>query len=250
MSTLLTLKAKEVAFPDDLLRQIDRTKMPGHIAIIMDGNGRWAQQRHLPRVFGHRAGITSVREVVRACGELGVSVLTLYAFSCENWARPNTEIRALMRLLKEYLQREFPELQRNQVQLRAIGRLDALPLDAQHQLKRVIEATSHNTGLILYLALNYGGRQEIVDACNRALHDRIKKLDEAKFAQYLYATDCPDPDLLIRTSGEMRLSNFLLWELAYTEFHITSIPWPEFRRWHLYRAILDYQRRERRFGGL
>lgn len=234
----------------DLLGQINLTKVPKHIAIIMDGNGRWARQRHLPRVFGHRAGISSVREVVRACGELGIQALTLYAFSAENWARPEAEVKALMRLLEDYLGRELPELQKNKVQLRAIGRWKQLPAAARSQLERVIEATAKNKGLVLNLALNYGGRQEIVDACNQALHDHVRQVNEATFARYLNTSHLPDPDLLIRTSGEMRISNFLLWQLAYTEIHITSIPWPEFRRPHLYRAILDFQKRERRFGGL
>jgi len=233
-----------------LLQQLDRTRLPRHIAIIMDGNGRWAKQRHLPRIFGHRAGIASVRDVVRASGELGIEVLTLYAFSAENWIRPSSEVRALMRLLEEYLERELPELQKNAVRLKAIGRLEGLPERAQARLKRVIEATQHNQGLTLNLALNYGGRQEIVDACNRALKDNARQLDEKSFTAYLYAPDCPDPDLLIRTSGEIRLSNFLLWELAYTELYITPTPWPQFRRLHLYEAITDFQRRQRRFGGL
>jgi undecaprenyl diphosphate synthase len=234
----------------EFLQQLNPHKIPKHIAIIMDGNGRWAKQRHLPRVFGHRAGITSVRDIVRACGELHVHVLTLYAFSAENWARPDTEVKALMRLLEEYLQRELPELQKNHVQLRVIGRWQALPAGARAQLEKVIQATAKNKGLILTLALNYGGRQEIVDACNRALQDKAKQLDEDTFSKYLNSPDVPDPDLLIRTSGEMRISNFLLWQLAYTEIYITPTPWPEFRRAHLYQAILDYQRRERRFGGL
>jgi undecaprenyl diphosphate synthase len=235
---------------DDLLREINPSKIPQHIAIIMDGNGRWAKQRHLPRVFGHRTGINSVREIVRACGELGVKALTLYAFSAENWARPNTEVSALMKLLEEFLHKELPELQKSRVQLRAIGRWKALPAGAREQLERTIAATSHNKGLVLNLALNYGGRQEIVDACNRALEDKVKHIDEKVLSKYMDTADLPEPDLLIRTSGEMRISNFLLWQLAYTEIYITQTPWPEFRRAHLYRAILDYQRRERRFGGL
>ena len=258
MSTLLSPRAKQSHDPlasgpkmeQELLRQLDPKRIPRHIAIIMDGNGRWAKQRHLPRVFGHRAGISSVRDVVRACGEMGVQVLTLFAFSCENWSRPNAEVRALMRLLEEYLERELPELQKNQVQLRAMGRLEALPMGAQQQLSRAMEATEKNNGLVLNLALNYGGRQEIIDAVHRVLKDRPKKLDEEEFARYLYFPQCPDPDLLIRTSGEMRLSNFLLWQMAYTEIYITPVPWPEFKRTHLYRAIIDFQRRERRFGGL
>jgi undecaprenyl diphosphate synthase len=244
--TILTHRKTE----SEILNELDRHRIPGHIAIIMDGNGRWARQRHLPRIFGHRTGITSVRDVVRACGELGVKVLTLYAFSSENWSRPTAEIQALMRLLEQYLVRELPELQKNNVQLRAIGRLEALPEGAREKLAKVIQATAKNQGLVLNLALNYGGRQEIVDACNRLLKERHPKIDEKTFARYLYAPDCPDPDLLIRTSGEVRISNFLLWQLAYTEFYITTVPWPEFRRHHLYEAIADYQQRERRFGGL
>jgi undecaprenyl diphosphate synthase len=247
MATLSSMRNPVAADP---LKQIVPTKIPRHIAVIMDGNGRWAKQRHMPRVFGHRAGIGSVREIVRACGELGVQVLTLYAFSAENWSRPGAEVKALMRLLEEYLQRELPELQKNNVQLRAIGRWQALPAGAREQLERVIRLTAENKGLKLILALNYGGRQEIVDACNRAVRDNATELDEAAFGRYLQTADVPDPDLLIRTSGEMRISNFLLWQLAYTEIYITPTPWPEFKRPDLYGAILDSQRRERRFGGL
>lgn len=229
---------------------IDKTRIPVHIAVIMDGNGRWAKNRHLPRIFGHRAGINSVREIVRSCGELGVKALTLYAFSAENWTRPTTEVQALMRLLQDYIVRELPELQKNRVRLRAIGRLEALPAGARQKLSEAIEATAKNTGLALVLALNYGGRQEIVDACNRALQDGHQKIDEKILARYLYAPDCPEPDLLIRTSGEMRLSNFLLWESAYTELYVTKTLWPDFRKQHLYEAIVEYQQRERRFGGI
>jgi undecaprenyl diphosphate synthase len=238
--------------PTDIsaLPVIDKTRIPGHIAIIMDGNGRWAKGRRLPRLFGHRAGIISVREVVKGAGELGVKVLTLYAFSAENWARPSTEVQALMRLLQEYVVRELPELQKKHVRLRAIGRLEALPAGAQKRLSEAIEATADNKGLVLVLALNYGGRQEIVDACNRAIQDGHSVIDEKTLARYLYAPDCPEPDLLIRTSGEMRLSNFLLWESAYAELFVTKTFWPDFRKPHLYEAIAEYQRRERRFGGL
>jgi undecaprenyl diphosphate synthase len=233
-----------------LLSQIDRNRIPQHIAIIMDGNGRWARQRHLPRVFGHRSGIDSVRDIVRVCGELGIDSLTLYAFSSENWARPATEVRALMKLMQEFLGRELPELQKNNVRLQSIGRLDALPSGARNKLNEVIAATAANKGLRLTLALNYGGRQEIVDACNKILASGATQVDEKTFARYLYAPDVPDPDLLIRTSGEMRISNFLLWQIAYTELYVTPILWPEFRRTQLYEAILDYQRRDRRFGGI
>ena len=216
----------------------------------MDGNGRWAKSRHLPRIFGHRSGISSVREIVRASSDLGVQWLTLYAFSAENWARPGAEVRALMRLLQEYIVRELPELQKHHVRLRAIGRLEALPEGARKRLSEAIQATAHNKGLTLVLALNYGGRQEIVDACNQVIAAGHKKIDEKMLSRCLYAPDCPDPDLLIRTSGEMRLSNFLLWESAYTELYVTKTLWPDFRRPHLYEAIAEYQRRERRFGGL
>jgi undecaprenyl diphosphate synthase len=234
----------------DLFNQIDPARLPVHIAIIMDGNGRWAKKRHMPRVLGHRAGVETVRHIVRAAGALGIKVLTLYAFSSENWSRPTTEIKALMLLLEEFLEKELPELRENRVQLRAIGRLGALSSGALQKLEHVIQETKDHDGLILNLALNYGGRQEIVDACNRAWKDGVHEIDEKTLARYLYSPSCPDPDLLIRTSGEMRLSNFLLWEMAYTEFHITPVLWPEFRRQHLFEAVLDYQKRERRYGGL
>jgi undecaprenyl diphosphate synthase len=251
MQTFLSKKSKQPSRPEaEVLKHLNRTRFPKHIAIIMDGNGRWAKQRHLPRIFGHRAGIVSVREVVRACGELGIKVLTLYAFSNENWSRPRSETHALMRLLEKYLDRELPELQKNNVQFRHLGRLDALPEGARSRLARTIEETKNNSGLILCLALNYGGRQEIIDACNRLLSKKVESVDEKEFESCLYMPDCPNPDLLIRTSGEFRISNFLLWQLAYTEIHITPVPWPEFRRPHLYQAIVDYQKRERRFGGL
>jgi undecaprenyl diphosphate synthase len=228
----------------------DRTRIPQHIGIIMDGNGRWARKRHMPRIFGHKAGIAPVRDIVRACGELGVKALTLYAFSAENWARPPSEVSALMRLLDEYIQRELPELQANRVRLRAIGRLDRLPIGPRKRLQSASDLTSRNSGLILNLALNYGGRQEIVDACNQAIRDGLDQVDEKALSQRLYTADCPDLDLLIRTSGEMRLSNFLLWQVAYTEIHVTETFWPDFRRDDLFKAIADFQRRERRFGGL
>ncbi len=245
MPTLLARQSDTVMLP-----ALDPAKIPAHIAVIMDGNGRWAKGRRLPRIFGHRSGILSVREVVKTSGTLGVKFLTLYAFSAENWARPTTEVQALMRLLQEYIIRELPELQRNHVRLRAIGRLEALPAGAQKKLSEAITATSHNKGLTLVLALNYGGRQEIVDACNRAIRDGKTTVDEKTLEKYLYEPDCPEPDLLIRTSGEMRLSNFLLWESAYTELYVTKTLWPDFRKPHLYEAIAEYQQRERRFGGL
>ncbi len=232
------------------LTPIDPTRIPRHIAIIMDGNGRWAKQRHLPRLLGHRAGMNSVREMVRVCGELGIEYLTLYAFSSENWARPTMEVKALMRLLQEYIGRELAALQKSHVRVRAIGRLEGLPEGPRAKLLGAIKATAQNKGLTLVLALNYGGRQEIVDACNRAMADGQKRVDEKVLARYLDAPDCPEPDLLIRTSGEMRLSNFLLWESAYAELYVTKTLWPDFRKAHLYEAIADFQRRQRRFGGL
>jgi undecaprenyl diphosphate synthase len=231
-------------------RLIDPSKVPAHIAIIMDGNGRWAKNRHLPRLMGHRAGMKSVREVVQCGPALGVKFLTLYAFSAENWARPSTEVTALMRLLEEYVRRELTKLEKNNVRLRAIGRLEALPAGPRARLLEAIKATAQNAGLQLILALNYGGRQEIVDACNRAMKAGHARVDEKVLGEFLYAPDIPEPDLLIRTSGEMRLSNFLLWESAYTEIYVTPKLWPDFRSPDLVDAIAEFQRRERRFGGL
>jgi undecaprenyl diphosphate synthase len=233
-----------------LLPALDPHKIPQHIAIIMDGNGRWARKRGMPRLFGHRAGLESVRETVRTCKEVGVGTLTLYAFSSENWSRPSLEVRGLMRLLQEFLRKEIDELHENGVQLRAIGRIEALPSAAKKELARAIELTARNRKLVLNLALNYGGRQEIVDACNRAVREHRGPIDEKSLGACLYTAGSPDPDLLIRTSGEMRISNFLLWQLAYTELYVTDVLWPEFRKPHLYAAIADYQRRHRRFGGL
>lgn len=228
--------------------------LPKHIAIIMDGNGRWAKQRKLPRIAGHREGISSVREVTRCCGELGVEYLTLYTFSKENWARPLMEVSALMNLLVETIRKEIADLMENNVRLHVIGRLNELPDDPRKEMEEGIRRTANNTGLNLVLALNYGGRSEILDAvrsfCRDSLsdRDRIEDLDENIFRKYLYTADIPDPDMIIRTSGEFRISNFLLWQLAYAEIYITPVHWPAFRRPQLYEAILDYQRRERRFG--
>jgi undecaprenyl diphosphate synthase len=230
--------------------------IPRHIAIIMDGNGRWARQRGLPRIAGHREGINSVREVVRACGELGVEVLTLYVFSAENWRRPRPEIGALMKLLGETTRREIDDLMSNDVRLSIIGRIEKIAPAARKVLTEAIRRTADNKGLLLNLAINYGGRGELVDAVRRLADDigrgdlTAGAIDEEAFGRYLYTAGMPDPDLLIRTSGEMRISNFLLWQIAYTEIHVTDVLWPDFRRPHLYRAILDYQSRERRFGGV
>lgn len=241
---------------EELKKLLDPNNLPRHIAIIMDGNGRWAQKRHLPRTEGHKAAVQSVRETVEICGEIGVEVLTLYSFSTENWKRPEPEVRVLMSLLKEQLRRETDELDRNNVQVRAIGEVDQLPADVLRELERAIERTRDNTGLKLVLALNYGGRKEIARAV-RMIADEVKsgrlnpdEIDENLLSRYLYTSDLPDPDLLIRTSGEMRVSNFLLWQIAYTELYITPVLWPDFRKRHLLEAVIDYQRRERRFGGL
>ncbi|HEV2176889.1 MAG TPA: isoprenyl transferase [Terriglobia bacterium] len=237
-----------------LLAEIDLDRLPQHVAVIMDGNGRWAKKRHLPRIAGHRAGIRAVRQAVEASARIGVPCLTLYAFSAENWKRPPTEVKLLMRLLREYLRKEIPELNRQNIRLGAIGRITELPKTVQHDLESALERTAKNSGLRLTLALNYGARAELVDAA-RALAERFKDnghvpLDEASFSEHLYTHGLPDPDLLIRTSGEMRLSNFLLWQAAYSEIWVTPTLWPDFSQLDLFQAILDYQKRERRYGGL
>ena len=230
--------------------------LPQHIAIIMDGNGRWARQRGLPRIAGHREGINSVREVVRAAGELGIKALTLYVFSAENWRRPRREIGALMRLLRETTRREIADLMKNNVRLKIIGRLEDVAPAARRVLTEAMAQTGDNTGLVLNLAINYGGRTELVDAVRKLSQEvqtgalAVSDIDEELFGKYLYTGELPDPDLLIRTSGEMRLSNFLLWQIAYTEIYVTDVLWPDFRREQFYGAILDYQSRERRFGGV
>ena len=236
----------------ELVQSIDPARLPAHIAIIMDGNGRWAGQRRLPRVAGHQAGIGPVRCTVETCARLGVKVLTLYAFSVENWKRPRTEVETLWRLLRYYLKQELPELQKNDIRLQAIGRLDALPPQVRRELDAGVEATSANRGLLVNLAINYGGRAEIVDAVNAILDISISslKIDEESIATSLYTASCPDPDLLIRTSGEMRISNFLLWQIAYAELYVTETLWPDFTRADLLQAVLEYQKRDRRYGGL
>jgi undecaprenyl diphosphate synthase len=240
----------------NLLPQIDRSALPSHIAIIMDGNGRWARKRGLPRVAGHRAGINAVREVVEGSAELGIPVLTLYAFSVENWKRPRTEVSTLMQLLKEYLNKELANLNKNNIRFHTIGRTDELDASVQAELDKGIASTSRNTGMMFNVALNYGGRAEIVDAVNRLLNNGGRAaaekggITEEDFAQYLYTAGQPDPDLLIRTSGELRVSNFLLWQIAYAEIWVTETLWPDFEKRHLYEAILAFQKRERRYGGL
>ena len=223
--------------------------MPRHVAIIMDGNGRWAKARRLPRLAGHKAGVDCVREVVKACGELGIAVLTLYSFSTENWLRAKEEVGDLMKLLAWALRRETAELDKSNVRLAAIGRLEALPLPVRRQLESSMEQLKGNTGLCLALALNYGARQEIVDAVNRLLASGAKEASVESFSRELYTAGLPDPDLVIRTSGEMRVSNFLLWQIAYAELYVTPVLWPDFHREHLIEAVAEYQKRERRFGG-
>ena len=238
----------------DLLNQIDPNRLPRHIAIIMDGNGRWAKRRRLPRIAGHRAGIRAVRQAVEASARAGVSYLTLYAFSVENWKRPHTEIRLLMGLLREYLKKEIGELNRQNIRLEVIGRINELPKPVVHDLHAALEKSRANTGMHLILALNYGARAELVDAVQELL--ALAKLngsiqvDENMLTRHLYTRDFPDPDLLIRTSGELRLSNFLLWQVAYAELWVTETLWPDFTQKDLFRAILDFQKRERRYGGL
>ena len=235
-----------------LARQVDFDRLPAHIAVIMDGNGRWAAQRHLPRVEGHRAGIDSVRETVEGSARLGIQVLTLYAFSVENWKRPAAEVSTLMMLLKRYLRSELNTLLRNNIRFKVVGRMEDLARDVQQELRDAEQRTAANTGMQFNIALNYGGRAEIVEAARRMAADRVAPddIDEARFASYLYTAGQPDPDLLIRTSGEMRVSNFLLWQIAYAEIWVTDTLWPEFRQLHLLEAIVAYQKRERRYGGI
>jgi undecaprenyl diphosphate synthase len=239
--------------PEEVLaRQVEFDRLPRHVAIIMDGNGRWAGERRLPRVEGHRAGVDSVRDVVETSARLGLEVLTLYAFSVENWKRPATEVSTLMMLLKRYLRLELDTLLRNNIRFNVIGRSDALATDIQSELLDAERRTAKNSGMLFNIALNYGGRTEIVDAARRAMESGIKpeELDEDRFAQFLYTARQPDPDLLIRTSGEMRVSNFLLWQIAYAEIWVTDTLWPDFRCKHLLEGVLAYQKRDRRFGGI
>jgi len=236
------------------MEQLDPDRLPRHVAIIMDGNGRWAKKRSLDRIAGHRKGIESVRDVVRTSRKLGIRWLTLYAFSEENWKRPKYEIKALMTLLNRFLKAELKEMLDNGIRLACIGQTEKLPPEVQSTLWRTIENTAHNKDMTLTLALSYGGRQEIVEAARNMLKDiqkdtlNIKQITEERLSKYLYTSDIPDPDLLIRTSGEYRISNFLLWQIAYTEIFITPTLWPDFRRERYLEALLDYQKRERRFG--
>jgi len=234
--------------------RIDTDNLPRHIAIIMDGNGRWAQQHAIGRIRGHRKGAQSVRTVVRACREIGIKYLTLFAFSSENWDRPAKEVQALMFLLEEYLDRELEELQKQEIRLTTIGAIDRLNPSVKEKLLRVKEITSRNDKMVLNLALSYGSQDEIILAVKHIVEDcragrmNMDELSKEKFGDYLYTSGMPDPDLMIRTSGECRISNFLLWQMAYTELYFTKVLWPDFTKDDLYRAIASYQKRERRFG--
>lgn len=240
-----------------LAEQIDSARLPAHIAIIMDGNGRWARLRGLPRIAGHKAGIAPVRQVVETSARLGIEALTLYAFSMENWKRPRAEVEALWRLLRIYLRRELPEMMENDIRFSAVGRIDGLPLQVRRELDATANATARNRGLWLNLAINYGGRAELTDAVNAIVQEardlgelHSLHVTEEMISSRLYTAGRPDPDLLIRTSGEMRVSNFLLWQIAYAELYVTETLWPDFGRAELLRAVLEYQKRDRRFGGL
>jgi len=239
-----------------LLAAIAWDRLPRHVAIIMDGNGRWAAQRGQPRIAGHRAGVEAVRAAVDTGARLGLSALTLYAFSTENWKRPRYEIDALMRMLRRYLRLELEEIDRQNIKFQTIGRIGALAENVRKEIQRATEQTTRNRGMILSVALNYGGRAEIVDAARAAVRrlldegSRPDELTEQRIANELYTRNLPELDLLVRTSGELRISNFLLWQSAYSEIYVTETLWPDFRRVHLLEAVVDYQRRDRRFGGL
>jgi undecaprenyl diphosphate synthase len=241
----------------EVYRHLDAGRLPKHIAIIMDGNGRWAKRRHMPRVAGHRAGVAAVRSTVETAARIHISALTLYAFSEENWKRPTTEVDFLMRLLSRYLKAEVPTLNKNNIRLEYIGRQHELPLDVQERMQWAREATERNTGMVLTLALNYSARSELVDAFRSIVTAASQNggvdhlhIDEDAVSRHLYTRHLPDPDLVVRTSGEMRLSNFLLWQLAYAEIYVTPTLWPDFRGLHLLEGIAEYQKRERRYGGL
>ncbi len=243
--------------PDErLLATVDWDRLPRHVAVIMDGNGRWAAQRGQPRIAGHRAGVEAVRAVVDTGARLGLGALTLYAFSTENWKRPRYEIDALMRMLRKYLRLELDEINRQNIRFQTIGRIDALAPTVRNEIARASERTAANTGMVLSVALNYGGRAEIVDACRAAMRRLLAEgrsadeLSESDIERELYTKGLPELDLLVRTSGELRISNFLLWQSAYAEIYVTETLWPDFRRVHLLEAVVDYQQRSRRFGGL
>ncbi len=244
--------------PDwELARALDPSRLPRHVAVIMDGNGRWARRRNLPRAAGHKAGVESVRITVETCARLGIGILTLYAFSTENWKRPRAEVDTLWRLLRIYIRKELPALMENGVRVCAIGRIEALPDAARRELESAIQATSRNRRLLVNLAINYSGRAELADAVNRVIEAARSagklgslRIDEQTIAANLYTAGLPDPDLLIRTSGELRVSNFLLWQIAYSELYVTETLWPDFRRTDFLEALRAFQLRDRRFGGL
>jgi undecaprenyl diphosphate synthase len=238
-----------------LLAKLDLARLPRHVAVIMDGNGRWAQRKHLPRPAGHRSGTQTARTTIETCARLNIEALTLYAFSVENWRRPKTETDFLMQLLREYLRQEMPLIQRNNIRMRFLGRARELPAGVQQDMREAVEKTAKNTGMVLCLALNYGGRAEIVDAVNeivsrRGADSRSAPVTEEEVARHLYTAGLPDPDLLIRSSGEMRVSNFLLWQIAYAEILVTETLWPDFNRARLLEAFVEFQKRERRYGGI
>jgi len=255
------VKASDLLKPADreeaaLLDKLDLKELPQHLAVIMDGNGRWAQRRHLPRIAGHRAGVKTARAIIETCARLKLPCLTLYAFSLENWRRPQAEVDFLMRLLREYLKRELPSIHKNNIRFLIIGRSAQLPDGVRKDIEAAMRLTAKNTGMKLVVALNYGGRAELVDAFN-ALLDQVRengmsafRADEQTISEHLYTAGLPDPDLLIRTSGEMRVSNFLLWQIAYAELYVTETLWPDFSRARLLEALADFQKRERRYGGL
>jgi undecaprenyl diphosphate synthase len=243
--------------PDErLLMAVDWDRLPRHVAVIMDGNGRWAAQRGQPRIAGHRAGVEAVRAAVDTGARLGLGALTLYAFSTENWKRPRYEVDALMRMLRKYLRLELDEINRQNIRFQTIGRIEALAPTVRNEIARATERTAANTGMVLSVALNYGGRAEIVDACRAAIRklqaegQSADELSEADIERELYTRNLPELDLLVRTSGELRISNFLLWQSAYAEIYVTETLWPDFRRLHLLEAVADFQQRSRRFGGL
>jgi undecaprenyl diphosphate synthase len=239
----------------ELLAKLDLAGLPRHVAVIMDGNGRWAQRKHLPRVAGHRVGTQTARTTIETCARLKIEALTLYAFSVENWRRPKTETDFLMQLLREYLRTEMPLIQRNNIRMRFLGRAQELPLGVRQDMRAAEEKTAGNGGMVLCLALNYGGRAEIVDAANALLAERNEQgsrapITQEELATRLYTSGLPDPDLMIRTSGEMRVSNFLLWQIAYAEIFVTETLWPDFNRARLLESFVEFQKRERRYGGI
>lgn len=252
MFKIFRSKDKQDIIPEEI--KLDYQRIPKHIAIIMDGNGRWAKERNLPRTMGHKAGVETIRPVVKECSRLGVKYLTLYAFSTENWKRPQEEVDAIMNLLVQYLAKEFDELNKNNVIINSIGNIQKLPEKCRVELEKAYEKTKNNSGLTLNLALNYGGRDELMHAFRSIMKDvregRIaeEEVDEQTIADHLFTAGMPDPDIIIRPSGELRLSNFLLWQCAYSEFWFSDIKWPDFKTEDLHKAIFDYQMRDRRFG--